>query len=501
MRAAIYTRVSQDAKKTGRSVAEQEKECRAWCEREGWTVEAVHSDNDIGASRFAKKDRREWSALMERLERGGIDALIVWEPSRATRDRAVWAALYALCVDAGIKFGANGHLYDLSDPDDAFQLDLFFALATREVGATKKRVERAMRANAEAGKPHGRLLYGYMREYDARTGAMVSQLPDETIRQAIAPDGTVTEYSRAGIVRDAARRVASGEARNAIASDFNARGIPVPSPWKTSKKHKGWDLSQIRRMTTNYGYIGKRVFQGKVIGDAVWPAILDDETFYTCLNRIEATPANTRAGTLAHVLSGIAKCGVCGGTIRVIKNRGTLSYACATLRVKALDGTILKHGHCVSRKKETVEQLVTALVIERLSRSDALDLLAPDNDTSAREAAGKAGELRARLDALVAQAVSGDLSAAFVAKAEAQLLPQIEEAERQAARARVVPILRDAVRPDLAQAWSTFPIERQREIISALMEIEILPTDRRNRTFDPASVRITWRSDTPTGRE
>jgi hypothetical protein len=55
-RALIYTRVSKD-KRQGRSVEEQETECRRVCEHEGWTIADVLSDNDRSASRYATKTR------------------------------------------------------------------------------------------------------------------------------------------------------------------------------------------------------------------------------------------------------------------------------------------------------------------------------------------------------------------------------------------------------------------------------------------------------------
>ena len=67
MRAAIYTRVSQDAQRRMRSIEEQEAECRAWAERESWCVVRVWSDNDRSASRFARKERPSWQGLMVEL--------------------------------------------------------------------------------------------------------------------------------------------------------------------------------------------------------------------------------------------------------------------------------------------------------------------------------------------------------------------------------------------------------------------------------------------------
>src|SRR5262245_18581041 len=62
-RALIYTRVSQDRKKRGRSVAEQEAECRAVCEAEGWHVLDVLTDNDRSASRYATRGRPAWDEV------------------------------------------------------------------------------------------------------------------------------------------------------------------------------------------------------------------------------------------------------------------------------------------------------------------------------------------------------------------------------------------------------------------------------------------------------
>ena len=84
--AAIYARVSQDRLKTARSVAEQEAECRAACEAQGWPVAAVYRDSDRSASRFATKPREQWERLVADLADGRFGVLVLWEPSRGTRE-------------------------------------------------------------------------------------------------------------------------------------------------------------------------------------------------------------------------------------------------------------------------------------------------------------------------------------------------------------------------------------------------------------------------------
>ncbi|NKR80236.1 recombinase family protein [Rhodococcus hoagii] len=52
---------------------EQEAECRAICQREGWDVAEVLSDNDVGASRFSRvKDRPAYERLKQVLQAGDV---------------------------------------------------------------------------------------------------------------------------------------------------------------------------------------------------------------------------------------------------------------------------------------------------------------------------------------------------------------------------------------------------------------------------------------------
>ncbi|MBM4646637.1 recombinase family protein [Rhodococcus hoagii] len=68
----------------GRSVIRAGAECRAICQREGWDVAEVLSDNDVGASRFSRvKYRPAYERLKQVLQAG--DVLVLWEASRARR--------------------------------------------------------------------------------------------------------------------------------------------------------------------------------------------------------------------------------------------------------------------------------------------------------------------------------------------------------------------------------------------------------------------------------
>ncbi len=460
VRAVIYTRVSSDPRGSGRSVAEQEAECRAIAERAGWQVVRVFCDNDRSASRYATKDRPQFRKLVEFVERGACDVLVTWEASRFQRDLEVYVRLRELCRERDVLWSYSGKTFDLSRTDDRFGTGLDALLAERESGATRDRVLRAVRSNAQSGRPHGKLLFGYRREYDDRR-RLIGQMVDE---------------DQAAVVREAARRVLAGETPYAVAQDFTKRGIPTPG------EGRAWDLTQIKRLCVNPGYVAKRVHRGKVVGDASWPAILDDATHHALVARLSDPQRRTqRDSAVKHLLSGIAVCGVCDGRVRVQKNSGFRAYLCVD-------------GFHVSRKESDVDALVEAVVIGRLSRPELLELMTAGESEDVAAALGEAREKRARLQGFYDAAAAGDLTPAALSRIESRLLPEIEAAEKRAQRATAAPILADVAGRDAPERWSELSLPQKREVISLFMRVRILPARRGARTFDPETVAIEWRT-------
>src|SRR5829696_1415877 len=460
-RAVIYTRVSSDPNDRGRSVAEQEADCRAVCERNGWQVTAVYSDNDRSASRYATRARPEHRKVIRLLESGGADVLVTWEASRTQRDLTAYAELRALCERRGVLLNYSGRTYDMAEAQDRFSTGLDALIAEKYADDTRERVLRAVRANAGRGRPHGKLLYGYRREYDPKTGELTRQVPDE---------------ATAEIVREAARRVMAGETPYAVAQDFDRRGIPTP------RGGARWDLIQIKRLCINPGYAGKRVHQGRVVGDADWPPLLDEATHLALVAKLgDPRRRMQRDSAIRHLLSGIAVCGVCGGRIRVQKNRGFLAYLCVD-------------GFHVSRREDDVDEFVTEVVIARLERPDLADLFTASADSDTAEALAEAREKRARLEGFYDTAAAGELTPQALARIEARLLPEIEAAERRARAAVTSPLVAATAGVDARLRWSPLSMPQRREIISTLIRIRIMPTTRGERTFDPWAIQITWRS-------
>ncbi|MFK0296391.1 recombinase family protein [Streptomyces sp. NPDC090442] len=459
LRAVIYARVSSDPYNRGKSVTDQVTECKRECDNRGWPVVKIFRDNDRSASRYATKERTEYAKLIEFLGTGAADVLVTWESSRAQRDLEVYLNLRKIAEGNAVQWCYKGRLYDLSRTDDRFTTGLDALLDERESGITRDRVLRGKKSSAAKGRPNGRMLYGYAREYDPRTGEFVK---------------SVIREDQAAIVREAVRRLAAGEALGTLCREFNLRGL-------RTNTGGSWRKDNLRAMAINPGYIGKRVRHGVVIGDAEWPAIHqtpeERQAFYTCVRRL-TDPARTtwRPGGLRHLSSGIAVCGVCGGKLYAAhwpkkpgKSDRRIGYQCR--------GTDTQVGQCVAITKDILDQHLTALVIERLSRPDAAELLADDEQQAEHIAAllAEAAEKRATLDETADQVANGKMTVTMAARIEAQLLPEVEALERQAEEASTAPVLRGLIRSDVADIWPTLPLTQQREVIKALMDVTMLP--------------------------
>jgi DNA invertase Pin-like site-specific DNA recombinase len=416
---------------------------------------------------------------------GEVTELWVWEFSRASRDRPVSAALIGACMAQDVKITVNGRVHDPNDPDDAFMLDLGSALAVKESALTSRRIRRDVAARAVQGHPHGRIPYGYLREYDPHTGALVRQVPDP---------------ETASIVAELARRVLAGEALYRLAAELNERGVPSP---ETVRKRRmgdtestwGWRPDQVRDVVASPTAAGLRVHQGTVLTDvtATWQPIITPSDHALLVAKF-ADPGRKSwtDATAKHLLTGLARCGECGGEIRRISNRGCPSYACVGRRHQHIAGT---RRFCVSRRMDYVDTFVTDVVVERLAQPDLRDVFTTDTGDFVQAAQRQLAELRAEHTELIALAERREVSVTAFARLEAALLPQIADAERRARPAAVPPLIEHVAGPDAAARWEGLELEQRREVIRLLATVRIMrrpDSEKGRKGFDPNLVKVEW---------
>lgn len=153
-----YTRLSQ---KSDTSIERQEEHIREYATQQDFELVEIYSDGQ-GASGFDKEDREQYQAVVERVRKGMIDAVIVNDKRRLTRD--VDEAMRLLPDfrenDVQLHTHQDGPL-DLSDPIRA-AIEIVSAAAAYE--EKQDEIEKAREATqarvADEDIDHGRPRFG-----------------------------------------------------------------------------------------------------------------------------------------------------------------------------------------------------------------------------------------------------------------------------------------------------------------------------------------------------
>jgi len=461
--ALIYARVSQDPKQKGRSVAEQERDCRQWAERERWDLLEPVIDNGISASRHGKKKRPGWEQVKAALATGTVDILLMWEASRAQRNLTAYTELRDLCTKYGVKLAYSGTVYDLSDRSDRFRTGMDALVAENEAEQTRERVMRAMRENADQGRPHGRIPFGYRREY----------LDKELVGQFIRED-------QACLIREAASRVLAAESSRSIANDWNARGIPTPSdpawnPGATRESSQwGWQLGQIRRILVNPAVNGQRVHQGEPVGPGNWEAILDDVTFTKLQAHFSDKGRNTiRQRITTKLLTGVARCGICGGPLAYRPEKAYTPKNAVEGKVRNIYAC--RYGGHVYRDMVKLDDYVETFLLEKLKNSEIG--LPDESDASILEARTQVNALRKKLEEALAGYHAGVVTLTLLGRIESETMAQIKAIERTIKVASIPTSAIDLVASDDPETyWDGLTTEQRREILRATVEVVVYRT-------------------------
>lgn len=491
-RAAIYTRISRDEAGTGQKVEDQEADCRALAERMGLEVVEVFTDNDIQASRSSRrgKVRRRWYDLLDSIRAGQVDVVLATEPERVQREMEDLLEYIRVCLPRNVlTYTVRGGNFDLSTPDGIMTAQIITATKQAEAEKIKQRARAARVHKVGRGEwVGGRRPYGY--EADGMT--------------VIAAE------------RDALQRVAAhiltGGSLNAACADLNRRGIRT----STGKEWKPTELRRVLLRPRTAGLSQHRVCgleqeRGghthtdacvEIVGKAQWPALLDTDVWHGVCAVLRDPKRRTNT-TTAHrwLMSGRARCGwtdehgnECGSPVK--------PFSATARRRSTKPVYTCKVGKHVIRNAAEVDAYIEAVILERLSRPDAADLLVPDRkgDTSAltlRDAA-----LQARLEEYERLAGAGEIEPGSFVRITADIRRQREQITDSLAamtRGSVLAGVVDA--PDPAAVWKGLDLSRKRAIVGVLVDVVILPAAKGRRPgwrpgetyFDPNTIAITWK--------
>jgi site-specific DNA recombinase len=456
LRVATYCRISDDREGKALGVQRQREDCEALVEQRGWSLTARYVDNDLSA--YSGKTRPGYTQLLDAVRGGLIDGIVAWHPDRLHRSPRELEDFLSLVEQHGVQVETvRAGKWDLSTPSGRMTARILGSVARGESEHKSDRVRRALEQRATMGRAHGRIAYGWDR--------------------IVQPDGSKIETvnePQAALVRKLTERIVRGESLRGIVADLNARGIPSPTG-------KEWGKTMLRHLVTRERNVALRVHHGEIIGNGEWPPILD-RTLWEQARAVLQDPARKTSTSSAavHLLSGIARCGICDASMRASMNRTVPSYRCSA-------------SSCVSRNRRDLDVFVTQIVTARLAKPDAAALFAPQDD-GARRAAAEVAELRAKLDTAADDYADGVLDREQFHRITERLRPRLDSAQ---ARVRVVdssPLLLGVVGArNVEKVWATLPLSRKRGVIDLLLTVRVLRAARGARIFDPETVDIAWK--------
>ncbi len=448
-------RQSMDRDGTGLAVARQREACAKLCADRGWEpVEYV--DNDVSASNG--KTRPSYTRMLADIAAGRIGAVVVWDLDRLHRRPIELEHFMELADKHQLALATVSGDVDLSTDNGRLFARIKGAVARAEVERKSARQRAANQQRASMGKPPagGVRAVGY----------------DATGMRLIEPE--------AELIRQGYRDLLAGASLRGIAARWNAEGF-------LTARGGRWRPDGVRYTLRNPRNAGLVVYRGDEVGPGAWPPIVPEETYRAAVALLDdptrrTTPTNARR----YLLAGLARCH-CGAAVTTGRTQhGRRTYRCGQSR-----------GH-LSRAAEPIDKLVTGLIIERLSRPDAVELLmvrggGPDL-TALRE---EATALRGRLDELADLFADGGITAAQLTRGTERTRSALQSVEERLADAGRVSVLADLVDADDVQAvWEAMEgdLDRRRAVIDTLMAVTLLTPGRGARAFRPETVVIDWKA-------
>lgn len=458
--AAVYARISSDPEGTALGVARQLADCQKLAAAKGWGVAEEYVDNDLSA--YAGKPRPAYERMVADVRDGLRDAVVVYNLDRLTRQPKQLEEFVEVCAAAGVRDLATVTAdIDLGNDDGLFMARIFSAFAAKESGRRSARVLRKMEEVAAAGRPHG----GSNRPF------------------GFAADKVTHEPAEAEVIRVLVARFLAGESLMSLARWLDAEQIQTV-------RGKPWRTPTLRALIRSGRIAGLREHRGAQT-PAVWDPIITAEQHRRVLARFSAMAVSGRRAPQRYLLSGMLRCGRCGGRLFSAARVNTRRYVCSSSP---------DHGGCgrLTIVSDPVERIVVDQVLLRLDTPQLADALAGRAAADSRAAAfGEAlSDDRTQLAELAQMWGAKQISRAEFLAARAPIEARISDTERRMSRLTGSDALAGLVGNGeaLTASWSSLNLSRQAAIVGAIIDhVVIEPGQPGARAVDPERIRPVWR--------
>jgi site-specific DNA recombinase len=459
----IYTRISRDPDGTETATARQEADCRELIARE-WPQAQVQVYCDTDRSAFDPNVVRPgFEAMLTDLRSGHLDGVVAWKWDRLTRTPLDAGRIHDAVSRTGRTINTVTDPIAWDDPSAALLIGVRAGLGHGESKSTSLRVKRVAEQQAREGRPAPSRYrpFGYSRDW-------TELIPDE-----------------AQVVRAMVDEVLAGSSLSSIARGLNEEGVRTTSGGT-------WNLSNVRDVLTSARLIGAREYEGQVYEGPYIARMIERDTWeqVQAIMRDPSRLTRTDEG-MKRPLSGLVRCSGCGELMHV-RSRASEgrppSYRCT----RKPDGR-----GCNSRSiaAEPLEELVLAILVERLEGEPLARAIAGRDDADDAAMADQLLSLRQRREDALAMFGEGYLDRAELTTTLDTIAQERAPIEAALARSSGMQAVA-AMKPGetIAEAWRARGVAWQRQLARAIIgSIEIAPNAVRGRqSFDADRVNLTF---------
>ena len=412
----LYERLSRDDELQGESnsISNQKQMLEDFARRNGLPNPTHFTDDGISGTRF---DRPGFLAMMEEVEAGRVEAIVIKDMSRLGRDYLKVGQVMEVLRQRGVRLIAINDGVDSLKGDDDFTpfrniMNEFYARDT------SRKIRSVFKSKGMSGKHlTGTVIYGYLWD-EKREHWLVDEEAAEVVRRIFSL--TLEGYGPYQIAcKLSADRIEIPVVHLARFNEGVNRSKPVKDPY-------GWGSSTIVNILKKREYLGHTInfktrkhFKDKkshYVSEDEWTifentheAIIDQQTF----DLVQKIRSNVRrypnGWGEAAPLTGLLYCADCGGKMYVHRtNNGKRisQYTCSNY-TKVPCGTLCPTQHRINESAVLTLVSDTLRAIAEYSKNDRTEFIHTVQETQVAQQSADIAKKRRRLAA--AQKRAGEL--------------------------------------------------------------------------------------------
>ena len=412
----LYERLSRDDELQGESnsISNQKQMLEDFARRNGLPNPTHFTDDGISGTRF---DRPGFLAMMEEVETGRVEAIVIKDMSRLGRDYLKVGQVMEVLRQRGVRLIAINDGVDSLKGDDDFTpfrniMNEFYARDT------SRKIRSVFKAKGMSGKHlTGTVIYGYLWD-EKREHWLVDEEAAEVVRRIFSL--TLEGYGPYQIAcKLSADRIEIPVVHLARFNEGVNRSKPVKDPY-------GWGSSTIVNILKKREYLGHTInfktrkhFKDKkshYVSEDEWTifentheAIIDQQTF----DLVQKIRSNVRrypnGWGEAAPLTGLLYCADCGGKMYVHRtNNGKRisQYTCSNY-TKVPCGTLCLTQHRINESAVLTLVSDTLRAIAEYSRNDRTEFIHTVQETQVAQQSADISKKRRHL--ATAQKRAGEL--------------------------------------------------------------------------------------------